>query len=317
MDKVLVTGGAGFIGSHVCERLIGEGFHVFCLDDFNNAYPTRFKKENISELLKKKYFTSITGDVCDAVLLKRIFRRNKIDRVIHLAARAGIQPSMENPELYTRVNVLGTVTVAWIAAAHGLKQFISASSSSVYGDRANGPFRENDSTNQPISPYAGTKKATEVILAAFARQTRIPTTILRLFSVYGPRGRPDMAPYLFTDAVIQGKSIVQYGDGAHARDYTYIDDVVNGIVTTLRRPLDFEIINLGFGHPVRMKSLIKIIETLLKKKSKVVEKTGRDGDVRLTYADTAWAKRLLGWEASTPIEVGMQKFVDWFLAERV
>ena len=307
--KILVTGNAGFIGSNLTERLLKLGDEVVGIDNFNDYYSPKRKEKNIEEFKNNSNFTQERADILDKEKLKLIFPQTKPEIIIHLAARAGVRPSLLNPELYWQVNVQGTKNLLDLAKKHKIKQFILASSSSVYGDQTKVPFSEADKLAKPISPYAETKLEAE----ALCRQDNFPVTVLRFFTVYGPKGRPDMAPYLFTKNILKNQPIIRYGDGSTSRDYTYIDDVVKGIIAAVHKPLAYEIINLGNNQPVKLNDFIKTIEKITQKKAKIIEKPRHPADVPSTFADISKAKKLLNWQPKTNLETGLRRFIKWYL----
>lgn len=311
METILVTGAAGFIGSSLAEKLVKQ-HKVIGIDDFNNYYNPKIKRQNLANLQKNKSFKTYEGDICNKKILEEIFRENEIDKVIHLAARAGVRPSLENPTLYMHVNFLGTQNILEFAKKNDVKQFIFASSSSVYGNNTKVPFSEDDRLDRPISPYAISKIAGEKLCWLYNNAYNIKATVLRFFSVYGPKGRPDMAPYIFTKKILNNELIDVYGDGSQARDFTYIDDIVDGIVKATRKPFDFEIINLGNSYPVSVLELIKTIEEETGKKAKIKYRSSRLGDVEKTYADISKAKKLLNWKPKMKIKKGIEMYVKWF-----
>ncbi|MEM0360266.1 MAG: GDP-mannose 4,6-dehydratase [Candidatus Diapherotrites archaeon] len=308
---ILVTGCAGFIGSHLTERLLAEGQTVVGVDDFNNYYDPKIKRKNISFAQKNSNFLLFKADIRNKKALQKIFEKNKIDKIVHLAARAGVRPSLEQPGLYLEVNVLGTLNLLELAKEYCIEQFVFASSSSVYGLNKP-PFSENQKIEKTTSPYAVSKRSAELLCQAYAHKYSIPTTCLRFFTVYGPRGRPDMAVHKFTDAIANGKPVERYGKGDMKRDFTYIEDIVSGIMLSLEKPFPFEIINLGNNKPVELNRLIKIIEKNLCKKAIVSEKPVPKGDIPITYASISKAKRLLGWKPCTSIEKGIELFVQYY-----
>lgn len=313
--NILVTGGAGFIGSHLCEALLNEGANVICVDDFNDYYNPKFKEENIRNCLKNKNFKLYKADITDIKNLEEIFKKNKIEKIAHLAARAGVRASIENPILYEKVNILGTLNLLMLAKQFKVKNFIFSSSSSVYGN-SKVPFSEDTNTDNPISPYAATKKSAELICHTFSKLYNIPITCLRLFTVYGPRGRPDMAPYKFTELVHKEKELPVFGDGTSKRDYTYVSDVIEGISSSLNKEFKFEIINLGNSNPVELNHFISLIENNIGKKAKIKRLPSQPGEVNITFSDIRKAKRLLNWEPKVKIDEGMKKFIDWYKKER-
>lgn len=313
--KFIVTGGAGFIGSHVCEALLERGDYVICIDNFNDYYNPNIKRRNIKNFLKNSSFKLFRSDITNFFSMENIFKKEKPDKIIHLAARAGVRPSIQNPLLYTRVNVDGTVNLLELSRQYKIKNFIFASSSSVYGEREKIPFNEEDVLN-PISPYAATKVADEVLCRAYSNIYEIPITCLRFFTVYGPRGRPDMAPYKFMNSMINNKTIEMYGDGSSARDYTYIADITKGVIAAVDNNLSYGIINLGNSHPVKLKDFISIMENIVGKKAKIKKMPRQQGDVSRTYADISKARKLLGWEPNISLEEGLKKTYQYMLKQR-
>lgn len=305
---VLVSGHAGFIGSHLTKKLLALGFSIVGVDNYNDFYSPKIKAANVAAFRHQPNFKEYKLDILDRPGLKRCFAESRPEIVIHLAARAGVRPSLKNPRLYYQVNVSGTRNILELAKRHQVKQFIFASSSSVYGTQAKVPFSETDKLAKPVSPYAETKLAGEKL----CQESGLTTTILRFFTVYGPAGRPDMAPYLFTRAILSDQPIIRFGDGSTKRDYTYIDDIVSGVVAAVARPLAYEIINLGNNHPISLNDFIKTIEQITGKKAKIVEKPRHPADVPLTYADINKAKKLLDWQPTTDLTTGLTKFIDWF-----
>lgn len=313
-NNFLVTGGAGFIGSHVCENLLGNSFKVICIDDFNDYYDPKIKENNIKPFLQNKNFKLYRNDITDLQKLKRIFQENKIDAILHLAARAGVRASIENPLIYVKTNAEGTLNLLEMAKKFKVKKFVFASSSSVYG-LTKVPFSENSELN-PISPYAATKISAELLCKTYHNLYKIPTVCLRLFTVYGPRGRPDMAPYKFMKLILEGKEIPLYGDGSSKRDYTYVSDIIDGIMLSLEKDFAFEIINLGNSSPVELKKFISILEKHIGKKAKIKQLEEQKGDMPITYANISKAKRLLGFKPKTSLELGIKKMVAWYLNSR-
>lgn len=319
---VLVTGGAGFIGSHVCQCLIERGDRVVCVDNFNDYYEPRFKEENVKDLLKSDRFTLYKIDITDVKAIEHVFANNNIQKVIHLAARAGVRNSLKEPDLYHRVNVAGTKNMLNLATKYGVQNFIFASSSSVYGVNTKIPFCETDAIENLVSPYARTKKDGEILCKKHHDETDLKITCLRFFTVYGPRGRPDMAPYKFVERVSKGEPIDIYLDeadfdkGTMARDFTFVQDIVDGIILALDKNLEFEIINLGRGQPIKLNEFISVIETCVGKKACKNFVGRQTGDVPLTYADISKARRLLGYNPHVSINEGIARFVEWYKNER-
>lgn len=312
---VLVTGGAGFIGSHLVERLIKEGYFVLCLDNFNDYYDPELKENNISAVVDNPNFKLIRGDILNVSLLDDIFSGTKHlipTKVVHLAAIAGVRSSIANPGIYVDVDVKGTVNLLEMARKYNMEQFIFASSSSVYGLNEKTPFSEDDTVELQISPYATAKRAAEIFCKTYNNLYGIPLTILRFFSVYGERQRPDMAIRKFTKLIIEGKPIPMFGDGESERDYTYISDCIDCVLSAVSNPMDFEIINIGSGKIISLKNLIKILEKVTGKKVKIEQHDEQAGDVPKTYADIDKAKRLLSYSPSISIEGGIRKFFKWY-----
>jgi len=316
MQTVLVTGGAGFIGSHVCERLISSGKSVVCLDNLNDYYDPAIKERNIAGLKNNPCFTFVKKDITSASDIRDVFEKHQIDAIIHLAARAGVRPSLCDPLLYARVNILGTINLLEEAKHHGIKKIVAASSSSVYGTNTKIPFSEDDRVDVQVSPYAASKKAMEIYCRMYHELYGIPIACLRFFTVYGPRGRQDMATYTFMKTIEVGEPIYRFGNGMTKRDYTFVDDIVDGIISALHADIKFEIINLGNNAPVMLKDFIATVETALGKKASIIERPEQQGDVPVTYADLTKAKRLLGYEPKTSLAEGMQKTVGWYRRKR-
>jgi UDP-glucuronate 4-epimerase len=308
---ILVTGGAGFIGSHVCERLINSNEKVICIDNFNDFYNPKLKENNIKGIVRNPNFRLYRASITDFDKVKDIFNKNKIDKIIHLAARAGVRPSFRNPGLYQETNVKGTLNILELAKEFGVQNFIFTSSSSIYGD-AKIPFSEDTLVDNQISVYAATKRCAEILCSTYHNSYGLNVTILRLFTVYGPRGRPDMAPYKFTEKIFNNEEIEMYGDGTSKRDYTYIEDIVSGIIAALEKNLGFEIINLGNSNPVELKRLISLIEDCLGKKAKIKQNDLQKGDVPITYANISKAKRVLNYKPKINLDKGIKLFVEWF-----
>ncbi len=312
MKKILVTGGAGFIGSHLVDKLLEEGREVIVLDDFNDYYEPEIKRANIKEHLEHKNYELIEGDIRDRALLENLFREGKIDRVVHLAARAGVRASISEPLVYEDVNVRGLINLLEISFKAGIEQFIFGSSSSVYGSGKIVPFREDGALVEPISPYAATKRAGELFLRVYHYLYKTPVTILRFFTAYGPRQRPEMAIHKFTRLICGGEKIPVFGDGSSQRDYTYISDIINGVMNALRKTFAFEIFNLGRSQTVELRHLIFLLEKETGKKAGIKKMPPQSGDAEITYADVSKAQRLLGYKPSVEIEEGIARFVRWY-----
>jgi UDP-glucuronate 4-epimerase len=309
--KILITGGAGFIGSNLAKKLIGRGDQVVIIDNFNDYYSPKLKEDRIKTLLKGLKFKLYRGDIRDGKLLEKIFKKEKIDKVMHLAAMAGVRNSLKNPLLYEEVNVRGTMNLLEMAVKYKIKNFVYASSSSVYGNNKKIPFSESDSVDTPISPYAASKKCTELMAHVYSHIYKLPTTGLRFFTVYGPWGRPDMALFLFTDAILKGEPIKVFNRGRMTRNFTYVDDIVSGIITVLDKNLPYDIINIGGDKEEKLTRFIEVIEENLGKKAKKKLMPIQPGDVPSTVADIRKLRRL-GWKPTTRIETGISNFVKWY-----
>jgi len=309
----LVTGGAGFIGSHVCERLLRDGHRVWAFDDLNPFYDPKFKQRNLHEIQAlAKPFEFVHGDITDAAALAEIFSSVKFDQVIHLAARAGVRSSLADPALYQRVNVEGTVNVLEAARKNGVKKITIASSSSVYGLNSKVPFSENDVVNSPISPYAASKLACESLGHVWHHIHQMDVAMLRFFTVYGQRQRPDLAIYKFAELMTAGKPIPVFGDGGTARDYTFVSDTLEGIIACTQREFGFEIFNLGESQTVKLGYLIELLEAALGKKAMIDRQPMQPGDVPVTFADISRARAKLGYDPQIKIELGIKMFAEWF-----
>lgn len=313
MQTFFVTGGAGFIGSHLCEALLVQGHSVVCFDNFNDYYDPQIKRQNIKWLTGKENFTLIEGDFLDLGLLRQLFQNQRIDVIVHLGARAGVRPSLKNPLLYQQVNVQGTNYLLEIAKEFETSKFIFASSSSVYGENKKVPFSEDDFVDHPISPYAATKKAGELICYTYHHLYNIPVTCLRFFTVYGPRQRPDMAIHKFTNSIYHGEKITRYGDGDSRRDYTYISDIIDGICKSIEYCKSYHIYNLGESKTIELKRLIEIISNCLGKKADIQVLPIQPGDVPITYADISKARNEIGYDPKVDIVTGVENFVKWYL----
>jgi len=309
----LVTGGAGFIGSHVCERLLQTGHAVWALDDLNSFYDPTLKQRNLGELKTLgKPFTFVKGDITYRPVLDRLFKGTRFDQVIHLAARAGVRPSLAEPALYQRVNVEGTVRLLEAARLAKVKKITIASSSSVYGVNAKVPFSEDDPIFSAISPYAASKLACEALGHVYHHVYGMDVVMLRFFTVYGPRQRPDLAIHKFAHLIRAGKAIPMFGDGTSARDYTYVTDIVDGVMAVSHKEFGYQIFNLGESQTVRLSYLIKLLEEALGKKAIIDHQPSQPGDVPITYANIGKARSLLGYSPGIKIEQGIALFVDWF-----
>ncbi len=313
----LVTGGAGFIGSHVCERLLKDGHSVCAFDDLNPFYDPAIKQRNIGDLQSlAKPFTFVDGDLTERADLDEVFASERFDQVIHLAARAGVRPSLEEPALYQRVNVEGTVNLLEAARTAGVKKITIASSSSVYGVNSKVPFSEEDPIFHAISPYAASKLACEALGHVYHHVHGMDVAMLRFFTVYGPRQRPDLAIHKFARLIHGGKPIPVFGDGSAARDYTYVDDTVSGVLACTQKEFGYEVFNLGESETVQLSSLIELLESALGTKAVIDRQPMQPGDVPITYADISKAREMLGYNPQVKIEEGIPRFVEWFLASQ-
>jgi len=309
----LVTGGAGFIGSHVCERLLNGGHSVWAFDDLNTFYDPQLKRRNLRDIQSlAKPFEFIQGDLTDRAALDELFGSVKFDQVIHLAARAGVRPSLAEPALYQRVNVEGTVNILEAARLTGVKKITIASSSSVYGVNSKVPFAESDPIFAAISPYAASKLACEALGHVYHHVYGMDVAMLRFFTVYGPRQRPDLAIHKFAKLIHAGKPIPVFGDGSTARDYTYVTDTVDGVIACTQKELGFEIFNLGESQTVTLSYLIELIEKELGRKASIDRQPPQPGDVPITFADVSKARAKLGYHPHIKIEQGIKMFIDWF-----
>jgi UDP-glucuronate 4-epimerase len=314
MKNILVTGGAGFIGSHLVRRLLDEGeWRVTVVDDFNDFYDPAIKRANITPSQEHANYRLFEADIRDRAALNRIFLENTFHCIVHLAARAGVRPSLSQPLLYTETNINGTVNLLELAREHNVAKFVFGSSSSVYGINAKVPFSEEDPIRQPISPYAATKAAGELICHTYAHLYGMRCVCLRFFTVYGPSQRPDLAIHKFAKLISASQPIPVFGDGTTRRDYTYVDDIIAGVRAAIDyEATDFEVFNLGESRTVELRELITLLESQLGKSANIDRQPLQPGDVPQTYADITKARQLLGYNPQTQIEAGIQKFVEWF-----
>lgn len=313
--NILITGGAGFIGSHLVARLLSENENrrVAVVDDFNDFYSPLVKRANISPFLENPNFSLSEVDICDATKLRRVFLENEFDSIVHLAARAGVRPSLVEPQIYNRTNVGGTLNLLELAKEFNVKQFVFGSSSSVYGVNCKIPFAEDDQISRPISPYAATKAAGELLCHTYAHLYDISIVCLRFFTVYGARQRPDLAIHKFTRLISENRPIQMFGDGTTRRDYTYIDDVIAGVCAAIDyKKSAFEIFNLGESQTIELRELIKLLEENLGERAIIERRPMQPGDVPQTFADISKARELLNYNPQTKIEAGVKKFVEWF-----
>jgi UDP-glucuronate 4-epimerase len=310
--NILVTGGAGFIGSHLVETCLRAGHAVTVVDEFNDFYEPAVKEQNIAAVLGEVRLHR--ADIRDEAAIQRIFQEGRFDTVVHLAARAGVRPSIREPRLYIETNITGTFNLLEAARQHGVRRFVNASSSSVYGVLKTVPFHEGLCLNQTISPYAATKLAGEQLCSNFSHLYGLRTISLRFFTVYGPRQRPDLAIHSFARSILAGRSIQQFGDGSTRRDYTYIDDIIQGVMACLHYEGDLcDVFNLGESQTTTLSELIALLESALGKKAIIEVKPEQPGDVPLTYADITKARRLLGYDPHTQVADGIPRFVEWLL----
>jgi len=316
VSRVLVTGAAGFIGSHLCERLLDRGHQVLALDNFDDFYDPAVKRRNIGELVARPGFVLVEADIRDGEALDAL--PGEFSCIVHLAARAGVRPSIEHPVLYQDVNVSGTLQMLELARRRGVTNFVFGSSSSVYGNNRKVPFSEDDPVDHPISPYAATKRAGELLCHTYRHLFGIGCVCLRFFTVYGPRQRPDLAIHKFTRLLSAGEPIQQFGDGTTSRDYTHIGDILQGIEGAIdylvANPGAFEIVNLGESETIQLTRLIEMISGALGVKPEIERLPTQPGDVEQTYADISKARRLLGYDPATSIDAGIARFVDWYRA---
>ena len=310
--NILVTGGAGFLGSHICERLLLQKNRVICIDNFNDYYDPAIKEENISGFKESSDFLLHRSDILDRDKLDGVFSENQVDIIIHLAARAGVRPSIENAGLYEKVNVEGTINLLDCARKFDVKRFIFASSSSVYGGNKKIPFSETDNVDNPVSPYAATKKAGELICYTYSHLFNISIFCYRFFTVFGPRQRPEMAIHKFIREILSETPLVMYGDGSSSRDYTYIDDVTDVVTSNLDNVNGYEVFNLGNSRPVMLMELVRIIEEVTGKTARIEHKEMQPGDVPATFADIIKARKMLKYNPKTSLEEGVKKFVLWY-----
>jgi UDP-glucuronate 4-epimerase len=313
--NVLVTGAAGFIGSHVAEALLARGDEVVGLDNFNDYYDPARKRANVAPLTRESHFTLHEADLRDEEAMARVCKESGFDAVVHLAAMAGVRYSIERAPLYVDVNVRGTVNLLEAARKAGVSRFVFASTSSVYGRTQELPFREDDPLGHPLAPYPATKIAGEVMGHAYHNMFGLSFTALRFFSAYGPRGRPDMMPYHITDCVAHDREFALYEAGEMRRDWTFIADVASGVVAAVERPLGYEVINLGRGEPVRMADFVELVEELVGGKARMTTPPAPLSEPPITYADITKARNLLDYEPTTPVTEGMHRFWEWYRAE--
>ncbi|MGA3066315.1 MAG: SDR family NAD(P)-dependent oxidoreductase [Tepidisphaeraceae bacterium] len=311
-QTVLVTGAAGFIGSHAAQHLLQNDFNVVALDNFCDFYDRSWKDLNVQSIAKGGKFEVAQIDVTDAPAIEKFVAATKPDIILHLAAMAGVRPSIERPAHYARVNVEGTTVMLQSAINHKVKKFVFASSSSVYGNQARPPFSEEEPVSEPISPYAATKRAAELVCHSYWHLHRLPIFCLRFFTVYGPRLRPDLAIHKFTRLITEGKPIPFFGDGATARDYTYVDDICSGILSAIAHCDRYRIYNLGNNHPIQLKEMVAALEKAIGRPAILNRQPMQPGDVELTCADITRATTELNYHPKTTLDEGLKRFVDWY-----
>lgn len=314
MKNFLITGGAGFIGSHLVDRLLATDVtRITVVDDLNDFYEPSIKHDNIKDHLNDPRYSIHQIDIRDRAALEQVFKRNNFDCLVHLAARAGVRPSLSEPQLYTETNINGTLNLLELARQHNIKQFVFGSSSSVYGINAKVPFSEDDPIRQPISPYAATKGAGELLCHTYSHLYGLRCICLRFFTVYGPRQRPDLAIHKFAKLITAGKPIPVFGDGTTRRDYTYVDDIIDGVMAAISYDkTSYEVINLGESRTVELNELISLLEKELDAHAIIDRQPPQPGDVPQTFADISKARALLGYDPKTQIEEGLHRFVEWF-----
>jgi UDP-glucuronate 4-epimerase len=318
MSRYLVTGAAGFIGARVSAMLLEQGHQVVGIDSLNNAYDIRLKQWRLQKLQANAGFAFSRGDLSDRVVIETLWNKHDgdaLDAVINLAARAGVRQSTENPYVYFETNVSGTLNLLELARQGGVKKFVLASTSSLYGAENPRPFREDASTDKPLSPYAASKKAAEAMCYTWHFLYGMDVTVLRYFTVFGPAGRPDMSMFRFVQRISEGRPITLFGDGSQERDFTYVDDIARGTIAATK-PLGFETINLGGDRPAKIRDIISMVEALTGKKAVIEKKPAHPADVPATWADISKARKLLNWEPQTKLEDGVNKLVEWYRAEQ-
>ncbi len=315
-QRYLVTGAAGFIGAKVAELLAAEGHEVIAVDNFNEAYDVRIKRWRSAQITRLPGVKLVEQDICDLAGMDRLLKENsRVDAVFNLAARAGVQPSVKDPWIYLETNASGTINLLELCRNHGIPKFILASTSSLYGTRNPMPFREDADTDHPLSPYAASKKAAEVIAHTYHFLYGLDITVFRYFTVYGPAGRPDMSLFRFCQWIAEGRPLRLFGDGSYSRDFTYVDDIARGTILGLK-PAGYEIINLGNDQPHTMMETIRLLERLIGRQAQIEYLPVQSVDMPATWADISKARQMLGWSPEVSIEEGLARLVDWYLAER-
>jgi UDP-glucuronate 4-epimerase len=327
-ERILLTGGAGFIGSHLAEAILKRGSHLSIVDCMDDFYSPSWKEANLDAIRKTGEFDFYNLDICDREALSKAVAQARPDVVIHLAARAGVRPSIEQPSLYEQVNIAGTVNLLELCRKNKVKKFVFGSSSSVYGASSHAPFSEDQQELRPISPYAATKLSGEMLCYTYAHLYRLPSICLRFFTVYGPRQRPDLAIHKFTALIEAGKPVPVFGDGGSGRDFTFVDDIVAGILASVDYPMSasatngngnghanavpFEVFNLGNSHPIKLRDLVSMLEEVIGREAIRETHPFQPGDVPLTWADVSKANRLLGYKPATDLKEGLAQFVQWY-----
>nr|WP_290669498.1 SDR family NAD(P)-dependent oxidoreductase [Ardenticatena sp.] len=315
MGTYLVTGAAGFIGANVAARLLAEGHSVVGVDNLNDAYDVRLKQWRLQQLQPHAAFFFVHADIGNFEALQGLFEVHQFDAVINLAARAGVRQSVRNPWVYMETNATGTLNLLELCRQHGVNKFVLASTSSLYGRHNQMPYRETANTDSPLSPYAASKKAAEVLAYTYHSLYNIDVSVLRYFTVYGPAGRPDMSLFRFVQWISEGKPVIVFGDGQQSRDFTYVDDIARGTIAALR-PLGYEIINLGSDTPVVLMDAIRLVERLVGRKAHIIYHEAHPADVRATWADISKAERLFDWRPQTAFEEGVANLVQWYQENR-
>jgi UDP-glucuronate 4-epimerase len=314
---VLVTGAAGFIGSRLSKKLLLRGDRVVGLDNLNDYYPIEHKNRNLADLLSQSGFTFVKGDLRDAAGMLELFRQHRPEAVAHLAAMAAVRYSVEHPLIYADVNVQGTVHVLDAARQIGTPRVVLASTGSTYGADTPAPFQESAAAARPLAPYPASKRAMELFAHSYHHLWKLPTTVLRFFNVYGPHGRPDMMPWQWTQMIIRGQPLTLYANGRLQRDWTYIDDIVDGFVAALDKPMDYEIINLGCSQPVYNLEFVRILERLLNVPARIIDTPTPPSEPSITFADISKGRKLLGYSPKVNIETGLSRFIDWMRREKL
>jgi len=317
MSRILVTGGAGFIGSHLVDRLLSDGHEVVCVDNFDGFYPRWTKEANLAQARTNPRFRFYEADIRDASAMRGLWGEFGFDAVCHLAARPGVRPSLSCPAVYWDINTRGTLLMLELAREFRVPRFVFASSSSVYGASSRAPFREDDAADRPVSPYAASKRSAELLCHTYHHLYGLNVTCLRFFTAYGPRNRPDLAVARFARLIDAGEPVPVFGDGRSRRDYTYIDDIISGVAAALERCSGFCIYNLGHSEPIELLDLIRVLERALGRSARLVFHPDQPGDVPLTHADIRRARHDLGFEPTTPIELGIQRYVEWYRRQPV